>query len=73
MATHDRADEITSFNQTPHYPAGLVELDDAALEAIVGGGTCPALQTCNTNAADCPSLSDCTTNSGCIGLGQQEK
>lgn len=73
MTKHDHSKEITSFNSTPHHAARLVELDDAALEAVVGGGTCPALQTCNQNTSDCPNLTDCTTNSGCIGLGGQTK
>lgn len=72
MTKHDQSEEITSFNSTPHRPAQLIELDDEAL-AGVGGGNCPALQTCNQNTSNCPNLTDCTTNSGCIGLSTKEK
>jgi hypothetical protein len=60
--------EISSFNETTHDVPGLVALDDAALELVVGGGTCPSLSSCTDNIDNCPNLSTCNGNSGCMGL-----
>lgn len=54
--------ELVSFNKPTHSPSALVFLEEEELIYVIGGGECPALQSCGINTDECPGLISCGTN-----------
>jgi hypothetical protein len=52
--------EIVSFNESVPELSTLLEIDGSELDRVVGGTSCPNLQSCGT-------FSDCNTKETCIG------